>query len=240
MREVVQLDQNCKCGIGFDYGVIADADAAARIRAAADNIHAKVQRTKTAIIEIGKQLIKVKYDLLNHGQFGEWLKAEFDWDVRTARNYMSVAESFGDKTEIISVLKQATLYALAAPSTPETIRSDVIAKLEAGQQIDDDAVHTAVQEARAHARRERAEAKLTPNQRKRKGEKRDKRERARLEAEQRRARECDEARRAAAAWTDKVGTAAAAELIKLYDQNPYFFDELRKQVAAAEQQEPRS
>jgi Protein of unknown function (DUF3102) len=37
-------------------------------------------------------------ELLGHGNFMSWLKAEFRWSERTARNYMSLAAHFQGKT----------------------------------------------------------------------------------------------------------------------------------------------
>jgi hypothetical protein len=51
------------------------------------------------------------------------------------RNFMSVWQKFGDKSELVSHLPQTTLYAVAAKSTPETVRTDVIERFEAGKQI---------------------------------------------------------------------------------------------------------
>jgi hypothetical protein len=73
---------------------------------------------------------------LPHGQFTDWLNAEFDMSERTAENYMSVARKFASKSELISDLPPSLLYKLAAPSTPETIVTKVIEDIKAGHPID--------------------------------------------------------------------------------------------------------
>jgi predicted LPLAT superfamily acyltransferase len=71
--------------------------------------------------EIGARLLKVK-EVLGHGKFGEWLKAEFDWGEWTARKMMSVAASF--KTVNFTDLKipASALYLLASDSARQNRR----------------------------------------------------------------------------------------------------------------------
>src|SRR5262245_17437578 len=84
----------------FDYEAIAPADREAVVR------HTQVIRSLGRklirdIIELGKSLLAVK-ELLPHGQFLNWLGAEFGMDSRTAQNFMQVASSV--KNENISEL----------------------------------------------------------------------------------------------------------------------------------------
>jgi hypothetical protein len=108
--------------VRFDYSPL-EQEVADQIRVAADEIRARLKRTIEGIIEVGGKLIVVKAQL-GHGHFGNWLRAEFGWTDRTARNFMAVAENFGDKMEIISDshLTPTAAYLLAAPSTPEDAR----------------------------------------------------------------------------------------------------------------------
>jgi hypothetical protein len=84
----------------------------------------RLKRTAEDIIEIGRDLIAVKVKL-GHGNFGDWIKTEFDFSQETARKFMGVAEKFGDIPTLLE-FKPAILYALAAPSTPESVRQEVI------------------------------------------------------------------------------------------------------------------
>ena len=70
----------------FDYASFAETTAA-KARAVAERIR---ERTEAAIIQTGLGLIEVK-GLLEHGAFGDWLRAEFGMSARTAENYMSAA-----------------------------------------------------------------------------------------------------------------------------------------------------
>ena len=115
---------------GFDYLCLA-GDVAEDVRRCAARLHELNKRQRFLIVEIGQELIAAK-DRLGHGQWLPWLEAEFAWSDRTARSYMQVAQAFGAKSEIISVLPPTTLYKLAAPSTPSQVRDVVVGQLEAG------------------------------------------------------------------------------------------------------------
>ena len=144
---------------GFDYSVLTADDREVAERTA-EKIRQHQQRTIREIIDIGTDLIKVK-EKLGHGRFTAWLRSEFGrGSDRTARNYMNAARVFGGaKAEIISVLPPATLYLLAAPSTPESIRGKIVAELESGGQPNPkaikDRVETSHKEAKEQAQRER-------------------------------------------------------------------------------------
>jgi hypothetical protein len=109
---------------------------AKKAQAAAEHIRETVKRTIEGIIEVGQDLLGVK-EALPHGQFGPWLRAEFGWTERTARNFMAVAEAFGPKTEIISDLRidPTAAYLLAAPSAPDEAREAAVERAESGERI---------------------------------------------------------------------------------------------------------
>jgi hypothetical protein len=133
----------------FDYSAL-DPETAKLAKDAADNIHAYKRRATAAIIEIGKDLNKVK-ERLGYGPFGDWLREEFDWTERTAQRFMQVAAVFGDKSDIVSDLQPTILYQLSARSTPETIISKVVRQLEAGERLDVAAVHAEGAKARPNS-----------------------------------------------------------------------------------------
>ncbi|WP_313193708.1 DUF3102 domain-containing protein [Shinella zoogloeoides] len=93
-----------------------------------------VQRIKSRndsyAIDTGKDLLQAKA-MLKHGEFGPWLKANFGWTAKTAQNYMNAA-SLAEKHPAVANLKPAAVAALAAPSTPDVVKSEVIADLEKG------------------------------------------------------------------------------------------------------------
>src|ERR1700730_8676906 len=121
--------------IGFNYDLV-EPKVADKLRSMADRIRQKVKKSLENIIEIGNDLTAVKEEL-PHGEFGPWLKAEFGWGERMAQNFMSVAERFGTKTEIIAdlTIEPTAAYLLAAPSVPDEARQMAVERAEAGEQI---------------------------------------------------------------------------------------------------------
>jgi phage N-6-adenine-methyltransferase len=101
-------------------------------------------RTAQDIIEIGQKLIEVKARL-GHGLFGAWLHSEFEWSERTAQNFMTVAEVFKSAT-VADLIPSKALYLLAAPSTPESARDEVLERAGQGERITYNKTREIVQE----------------------------------------------------------------------------------------------
>lgn len=117
----------------FNYDQLNN-DTAVFVQNQTSEIRSLIKRTGQDIIEIGRRLIEVK-EKLQHGQFKQWLEAEFAWDERTARRFMSVPRAF--KTDKLSDLNIApsALYILAAPSTPQQVKDEVLALAQDGTNI---------------------------------------------------------------------------------------------------------
>lgn len=105
------------------------------VEAATDRLHTLERKTGEQIIEMGRELIRVKA-ALDHGQFGSWIDAEFGWSRDTAQRFMNVAQVFGGREMPHGAVFQAkALYALASSNTPQIIRDEFIAKAEAGERV---------------------------------------------------------------------------------------------------------
>lgn len=114
----------------YDYSLLPD-DVRGQVQAAAVEIVVNERRAQDSLITVGEQLIAVKA-LLDHGQFTDWCAEEFDMSLRTAQNMMNVARTFGgEKRNTISLLSDSAMYLLAAPSTPEPARVQVIEEAQA-------------------------------------------------------------------------------------------------------------
>lgn len=133
--------------LGFDYSLVGDS--ADKVRSSAEKIRLTVQKTIEDIIEVGTELQAVK-EVVGHGHFGAWLRAEFGWTVRTAQNFMSVAERFGGNAKAISHLpiQPTAAYLLAAPSVPDEARQAAVEKAEAGEEINTAVAKEIVAEAK--------------------------------------------------------------------------------------------
>ena len=137
----------------FDYSSLAP-ELADDARAVAQRVRAGHLRTMQTILEMGRELLGLKARL-GHGRFGRWLEAEFGAVARTAQNYMLAAERFGGTPELISLLPPATVYALAAPSTPELVRAEVVRRLSEGERLGSAEVGAMVRAGRDAGRREK-------------------------------------------------------------------------------------
>lgn len=120
-------------GAQFNYAALP-AEKAASARAAAERIRGRMQLAAESIIEVGRELTQQKKDL-GHGNFLPWIEAEFGMSDRTARSMISVYERLGGKMEMISDLAPTALYALAAPSTPEPVRAEVLERAANGEKV---------------------------------------------------------------------------------------------------------
>lgn len=117
----------------FDYDCLPSTEAL-NVKLSAERIRVKLKRANEDIFEIGQDLLETKR-VLGHGNFGNWLKAEFDMSVSTATKIMQVAENLGGKFVTVTNLKTKALYELAAPSTPESVIEEVESRLNAGQAV---------------------------------------------------------------------------------------------------------
>ena len=114
----------------YDYSLIPAGQREA-VQDAAVDIVRNGKRAQESLILIGERLLEIK-DVLEHGQFGDWCETEFSFSQRTAQNMMNVAQTFGgQKRNGVSLLGDATLYLLSAPSTPAAARDEVIEMAQA-------------------------------------------------------------------------------------------------------------
>jgi len=104
----------------FDYACIPDTEDRAVVQNIAAEIIEECRQTAASIIVIGKRLNGVK-ELLPHGQWGPWLKAEFGWSQRWANACRAAAIKFGDKLANTSNLGPTLLMELATGCSDELV-----------------------------------------------------------------------------------------------------------------------
>ena len=127
----------------FSYATLAP-DVADVARETAHQIRS---RFKWTFIDTGRDLLAVK-NRLTHGQFGAWLKAEFDMADRTAERYMTGA-ALAAKSDKMSKLPEPILRAVAV--APKTVQAAIMERIERGDHLTTTDVHKATQEARTRA-----------------------------------------------------------------------------------------
>lgn len=115
----------------YDYSQIADANMRTMAQRAADEIKPRLRRATEDILIIGQRLAVVR-EYLPHGQWMDWIEAEFEMGDETARNFINVATRFNGKFQNFGNLKPSALYMLAAPSTPDEAVAEVETHLANG------------------------------------------------------------------------------------------------------------
>jgi hypothetical protein len=97
-------------------------------------IRALGKRVIANVIEIGRRLSESK-QLCGHGNWLPWLEREFGWTDDTALNHMRCADLAESRNFRDLSLPVSGLYLLAAPSTPEEARQQVIERAESGERL---------------------------------------------------------------------------------------------------------
>jgi hypothetical protein len=119
----------------------------------AEAIRVLGKRLVADAIEIGRRLSECK-ELLGHGSWLPWLEREFQWSERHARNFMQMHELSLKSANIADLdLPLTAFYLLAAPSTSEAVRNDVLARADAGEAFSVADVKRLIGEARPNAKR---------------------------------------------------------------------------------------
>jgi hypothetical protein len=93
------------------------------------------KQTIENLVAIGCRLNKCK-ELVGHGNWLPWLEREFGWADKTAENFINVYKLSGKFENFSNLdLPLSGLYRLAAPSTPEAARTEIVERAQAGEQI---------------------------------------------------------------------------------------------------------
>ena len=119
--------------LNFEYNLL-EAQTRGVVLQRTNEIKALMRRNAKDIIDIGQKLIEVKQHL-EHGSFRNWLKFEFNWSLSTATRFVQVAQQFKCVKLTHLNLTASTLYLIAAPSTPEQVRKEVLERASNGENI---------------------------------------------------------------------------------------------------------
>jgi len=120
----------------FDYSAI-DADTVSDLRAQARRIRKRIGKATQDLIDIGRDLLAAKKNLLDHGDFIKWVESEVGIVRRTAQAYMALAKLADDNGAAIALLPPTTAHRLAAKSVPPEIVSEVVSKALSGEVLAD-------------------------------------------------------------------------------------------------------
>ena len=118
---------------GFDYNFLSP-QVRTLVEGKTCEIKSLIRRNVQEIVDIGQNLIEVKAQL-GHGNFRAWLKAEFDWSVRTASRFMQVATKFKCAKLAHLNIAVSALYLLAKSSTPEQALKEALEIASEGENL---------------------------------------------------------------------------------------------------------
>ena len=117
----------------FSYGIL-NLTTRKVVQQRTIEIKSLLRRTAQDIIDIGEKLSEVKQEL-DHGQFVDWLRTEFDWSDSAARKFMQVHRRFKSVKFTNLNIAISALYLLAADCTSEAARNEAVQRAEAGEVI---------------------------------------------------------------------------------------------------------
>src|SRR5262245_24533666 len=101
----------------------------------ADAIRALGKRMVADVIEIGGRLSECKL-ICGHGNWLAWLEREFGWSADTAERFIRVSTLSNQIPQLAEFdLPLSGLYLLAASSTPEEARNEIIKRAEASEPV---------------------------------------------------------------------------------------------------------
>jgi Protein of unknown function (DUF3102) len=119
------------------------------------------KQTIANVIEIGRRLTECK-KLVSARDWGCWLDKEFRWSERHARNFMYAYELAESKSENFSELDLpiSAIYLLAAPSTPEPVRAEILGRAKAAEKVKHKEIKRKIAEAKSRKQpRQRSSSK---------------------------------------------------------------------------------
>ncbi len=127
----------------FDYASL-DPEIRPFVLERTERIHNLARMTAAGIVQIGQYLTEVKARL-GHGKFREWIKKEFGWERSSADNFMHVFKNVKCPTIGQLQIDCRALYLIAAPSTPEPVRAEVMRRAEKGEPVNHTGARALVQ-----------------------------------------------------------------------------------------------
>lgn len=133
----------------FDYSAL-DTETRTFVQERAERIHNLARMTAAGMVQIGQYLTEVR-ERLNQQRDQErlgflvWIDREFGWKKSSVYNFMGVFEriklpNFGSLNIDVSAL-----YLIAAPSTPEPVRADVMRRATNGETVTHEGTRALVQ-----------------------------------------------------------------------------------------------
>lgn len=140
----------------FDYSALSvSGEDVAFLEDCARGVEAGLKITVEGILEIGRALCAAR-DRLNGSKpaFGQWRQGRLPWLKNdTATNFMRVFEKFGSSflkpNNSVLQISPTILYALAAPSTPDSVVTDITTRIQSGEKLKVKEVQEVIKQAKS-------------------------------------------------------------------------------------------
>jgi hypothetical protein len=88
------------------------------------------------VIEIGGRLVECRAILKDDGRWRTWLESELNLSPQTAGRFIQVPELSQGRSNLEHLeLPVSALYLLAAPSTPETAKTEILERAKTGERL---------------------------------------------------------------------------------------------------------
>lgn len=140
----------------FDYGALP-SDQVSFLEDCARGVEAGVKITVEGIMEIGKCLVAARDSFGgNDKAFGQWRQGRLPWlTINNASRFIQVYEKFSSsdllhQNDGVEKLSPSILYFLAAPSTPDSVVTDITARIQSGERVKVKDVQAAIKEAKSN------------------------------------------------------------------------------------------
>lgn len=116
----------------FDFGSVPEEDRTEAIRLDAE-VHLHARRVGEEILDLARSLARMQ--ALLKGRFIAWCETECPFTYQHTLKYINVLKEFDGDNLRLSDVGITVLARIAAPSTPEPVRAEAKAMIEAGEKI---------------------------------------------------------------------------------------------------------
>jgi hypothetical protein len=139
----------------YDYRHL-DKETSKQLKDQTIQIRTLYTQSLNNVIQIGKFLYNVKYNVLSRGEYLAWLKSEFEepgyFSHDTASNFINaylMCEKFGKKYGGIDKLKPLnlnTIYVMSRRSVPDSAQEEIIDRIQEGESLKRDQVQKIIRQ----------------------------------------------------------------------------------------------
>ena len=110
--------------LDFNRSKMSDKEFDDYIGSVANEILLRLDTIKRNIFEIGRLLYDAK-DLIDHGDFENWVGDTLQMGIRTAENYINVYKHCMCTPELVNFFKPSILYQVCSPNFPKVLREEL-------------------------------------------------------------------------------------------------------------------